>query len=326
MQLASISIKTEPQQLSQVATTAKAAPFVAPLIHSVSHDALVVWKREREQYEAQVRAQCISNGEKPARLMVPVKQTMDYALLQTCCKFMWHTSAQSITDEELVHKLTEIVNCGMNTPRLDLEALLQQKLRMNLNERDLHARIIQYFMDFETIVKQTGLCCSGAEGMTSKCELLVKYMAPDRLRDRVVVHQRFVDNGSRTCDVKLFKLVLETALELEKPQQQVVKPKRDAQTANLDTEPLNQEPSRGHKRRLNEDTPVESKTVAQMDHSKSVEQQQSTAAPYRVCKSCLHCGRPHLVRSCPYIGAEEKLRLRAEFNRKQRERIVRTST
>lgn len=319
----------EPQLHSDSVKATQLAPLVAPLIHCVSHDALVVWKREREQYEAQVRAQCIASGDKTAQLMVPVKQTMNSTLLQSCCKFMWHTSAQSISDEALVRKLNEIINNSVNTAQLDLEALLQQKLRVNMSERNVHARILQYFMDFEAIMEQAGVCCDGAEGsIKSKCDLLVKYITPDRLRERVAVHQRFVDNSSRTCDVKLFKLVLETALELEKQnqkEQQVVKSKRDAQAASLDAEPLSQEPTRAHKRHLGEASlivAIETKAVAQIVH---LNQQQSTVAPHRVSKSCLHCGKPHLVRACPDIGADEKARLRAEFNRKQRERVVRSS-
>src|SRR5690348_7010460 len=85
------------------------APLRPPRITSISHEALVKWKSKRASYEAMLDVWCAGTAEDPANLTVSIKSTMDQSLLSTCCEMKWGTTADRISDKELLAEFDKIL-------------------------------------------------------------------------------------------------------------------------------------------------------------------------------------------------------------------------
>lgn len=66
-------------------------PVNAPRITSLAHADLVKWKRDREEYEDQVRSRVKATGEDEEAVLVSVKDSFDRRLLKTACRLRFKT-------------------------------------------------------------------------------------------------------------------------------------------------------------------------------------------------------------------------------------------
>lgn len=57
----------------------------APELTDWSLDKLVIWKKAREQHESRMKQRCANSGESLQKLMLSVKSTMDFKLLEIVC-------------------------------------------------------------------------------------------------------------------------------------------------------------------------------------------------------------------------------------------------
>ncbi|EGZ09955.1 hypothetical protein PHYSODRAFT_318428 [Phytophthora sojae] len=145
---------------------------MSPYVTDISHPASVKWTRERSEYEDKGKA--LRSG----------KNAFNRNLLETLCKFEWNTTVEAITDEQIVAELDKIVG-----------NIFGNKLKMDLRERDVKARVINYFMLCDEIILQHGLANTFATttGMKEKCRLLKQYLEPAALRDAVDAHHPLVE-------------------------------------------------------------------------------------------------------------------------------------
>eukprot|EP00644_Phytophthora_capsici_P009852 jgi/Phyca11/50464/gw1.39.345.1 len=126
-------------------------PILPPMIESVSHEALVRWKRERRDYESKMQARCRVTGEDYEAVVQSIKDSFQPQLLDVFC------------------------DLKLNNDTLpDIKELFKKNLVINLRESDVNARLIDYYKVFNSIVDENGLtgCFSGPNGTKEKCKRL----------------------------------------------------------------------------------------------------------------------------------------------------------
>ncbi|GMF17251.1 unnamed protein product [Phytophthora fragariaefolia] len=165
--------------------------LMPPYVADVSHQALVKWKRERQEYEDAVETRCATTGE---------------------------DNIKALRTDSIVAELDKVVNIMMNDTIIDIDSIFNTKLKMDMRERDVKARVIKYFMTCDELIMQNGLSStfSTAAGIKEKCKMLKRHFEPAALRDMIDTHHRLVDPSSKTDEIKLYHLVKEKALEQEK--------------------------------------------------------------------------------------------------------------
>ncbi|KAE9258784.1 hypothetical protein PR003_g35068, partial [Phytophthora rubi] len=93
--------------------------------------------------------------------------------------------------ERILTEIDKIVNNVKNGSIVNIDALFDDELRMDLHESDVHARVVNYFKLCEDIISRNGLQTTfgTSMGITHKCTILRKHLQPTALRDEVETHQ-----------------------------------------------------------------------------------------------------------------------------------------
>ncbi|GAB9474188.1 hypothetical protein Gpo141_00011327 [Globisporangium polare] len=168
------------------------SPLCPPRITSISHEVLVKWRRER------LMRLCWTSVH--ARLTVSAKSTMDQSLLATCCEMKWGTSADKISDKELLTEFDKILGSVKNNKLPKIDKLFDEGLDLNLKETNVTARVMDYFRDCNELIKKNELASvfSSDARERQKSPQLVRRLEPAALREAVVEHQRFQDQKSKS--------------------------------------------------------------------------------------------------------------------------------
>eukprot|EP00644_Phytophthora_capsici_P014217 jgi/Phyca11/98546/e_gw1.3.920.1 len=169
---------------SPPAVPVTSSSIMPPYVTDVSQPALVKWKRERQEYEDAIEARCAATGEDKLKALRSIKNSFNRNLLKTLCKLEWGTTTEEISEERIRSELDNIIGSVMNDDIIDIDALFDQVLKMDLREAD--------------------------------CKFLKQYLEPAALRDAIDTHHRLIDSSSKTDEQALYKLVKEKALEQEK--------------------------------------------------------------------------------------------------------------
>ncbi|KAE9013051.1 hypothetical protein PR002_g14627, partial [Phytophthora rubi] len=272
--------------------------ILPPWVKDISHASLMQWKKKRHEYEDAISARCSASGEDISKALMTVKSTFDHALLKMLCKYDWEVPFESITEERILTEIDKIVNNVKNGSIVNIDALFDDELRMDLHESDVHARVVNYFKLCEDIISRNGLQTTfgTSMGITHKCTILRKHLQPTALRD---------------------ELVKEKALEQEKVFRSVANRKR------LQQQPKQENKTRHGERRANgkhdsDRTAVTSKSwgnkrkvQSETSTEHNVERPQTTGSLRTATKSkprggCFNCGKDHWLSECPYIDEAEK--------------------
>ncbi|ETO72101.1 hypothetical protein F444_11672, partial [Phytophthora nicotianae P1976] len=115
------------------------------------------WKHETQEYEDNIETRCAVTGEDKSKALRSVKTSSNRQLLNTLCKFEWGTKVEEVTEEQIVEELNKILGNVMNDAILDVDSIFNTELKMNLKERDVKARLMNYFMRCDEIIMQNGM-------------------------------------------------------------------------------------------------------------------------------------------------------------------------
>ncbi|ETM99975.1 hypothetical protein PPTG_18363 [Phytophthora nicotianae INRA-310] len=324
---AEINTRTSSGEASTQATTAipvSPTAIVPPYLTDVSHPALVKWKRERQEYEDAIEARCAVTGEDKSKALRSVKNSFNRQLLNTLCKFEWGTTVEEVTEEQIVEELNKIVGNVMNDAILDVDSIFNAELKMNLKERDVKARVINYFMRCDEIIMQHRMAgiFSTATGIKEKCKILKMHLEPAALRESVDSHIRLVDASSKSNENDLYLLMKEKALEQEKVYQLLNKRKQQPNTSRSGGKARynNGQGSRQHNKLANNRSNSNREVHKSTDppHPAPVRSTVSTVPAKTMPRTgCFYCGKDHWLSQCPDLDEAGKEAILADRKSKK---------
>ncbi|KAG4038340.1 hypothetical protein PC123_g26096 [Phytophthora cactorum] len=306
---------------STTAIPVSSSSIVPPYVDDVSHLALVKWKRERLEYEDAIEARCATTGEDKSKALRSVKNSFNRQLLKTLCKFEWGTTVEEVMEDRIVSELDKIIGNVMNDVILDVDAIFDAGIKMDLQQRDVKARVLNYFMKCDEIILQHGLAStfSTATGVKEKCRVLKKHLAPAALRDTVDTHIRLVDSTSKSDENALYALVKKKALEQVKVEQLLAARKQQPHWAQSDGKFKNGS-NRGS-RQNDERSNLGKKPRSYDEQPRTVLAPKAMSAPTGKSKprsGCFHCARDHWLSECPDLDEAGKEAILAERRNKKK--------
>ncbi|OWZ07339.1 hypothetical protein PHMEG_00020277, partial [Phytophthora megakarya] len=193
----------------------------APQLADWSHSALVKWKQARDQYEETIRQRCLESKERPEGAMKPVKATIDRKLLEVVCLYELRKAVDDVGNEEIVLLIKQRIGTVKNEQIPDLDELFKKKLKINLTEDDIDARVLKYYQDFSTIIENQGLgkilgvgdpdAAGFADRMKLRCTILIDNLEPRMVRDDVKRHCKYECREAKRNDFMLFNIIKEKA-------------------------------------------------------------------------------------------------------------------
>ncbi|KAE9268284.1 hypothetical protein PF001_g29713, partial [Phytophthora fragariae] len=196
---------------SQPTTKLWTALNLPPIIY-FSHGALVKWQRERELYEAAVIARCQESSESLAAVMTPVISTIHRRLLKTFCELELKMSVSEMTNDRLITAINQILATMMNDQIPNVHAIMNQHLRMDLRQKDVKARVLNYFDKFDELIEEYGLSVALDGNEKLKCRLLTENLRPSGLKEQVLLYQD-LDPTVKLSIPRLFDVIKAEALK-----------------------------------------------------------------------------------------------------------------
>ncbi|GMF51239.1 unnamed protein product [Phytophthora fragariaefolia] len=125
-----------------------------PQIVCFSHDDLLKLRCDRELYKAAVIFRCQESGKSLATVMIPVISTINRRLLKTFCELELKLPLEQITNETLVNAIGQILSSMMNDQVPNIHAIMSQYLKIDLRQKDVKARVLNYFDRFDELVEE----------------------------------------------------------------------------------------------------------------------------------------------------------------------------
>ncbi|OWZ05991.1 hypothetical protein PHMEG_00021819 [Phytophthora megakarya] len=121
----------------------------APQLTSWDQESLVKWLRERRRYVESMKERCRTTQESEEAVIRSVRATTETNLLDYLARYEFQKAKESITDADILVKVTARVGEVMNGHVPDIFEFFKQHLKMDLSEQDVEARIVKYFVDFD---------------------------------------------------------------------------------------------------------------------------------------------------------------------------------
>ncbi|KAI9918998.1 hypothetical protein PsorP6_012035 [Peronosclerospora sorghi] len=166
-------------------------------------------------------AQPMTTGEDYKSVVASVKGSEKAKLLENLCHYILKSTVEKVTDTNILDEVNKRCGTPMNEHLPDVRELVESKLKVDMKEDDVQARILKYFSDFNTIVDDNGLQTvigrGGADEHDSRdkakkrSKLLIENLEPRMLREEVQHLVEFDRKSARTNEEELFQLVLDKA-------------------------------------------------------------------------------------------------------------------
>ncbi|KAE9127791.1 hypothetical protein PF010_g4763 [Phytophthora fragariae] len=227
----------------------------APELTAWDQESLVNWRRERERYVEKIQQKGRTSNEPFDAAVMRVRDTVRPKLLRHLARYVLRKAVEDITDADIMAKVRERTSTVQNGHIPDVQSFFKANLRMDMSEKDIDARVLKYFVDFDQLVEDHGfetllgvgsVSDSGyRDRMKQRCKLLVAGLAPAMLKveiERLVLLQH---KDAKADDVALRDLILEraTAQQHYDLMQMEEKPdKRQAATVNKKNPELKAKP------------------------------------------------------------------------------------
>ncbi|KAG6613484.1 uncharacterized protein IUM83_04391 [Phytophthora cinnamomi] len=193
----------------------------APELTAWDQESLVNWRRERQRYVEKIKQKCRTSNEPFDAAVMRVRDTMRPKLLRHLARYVLRKAVEDITDADIMAKVRERTSTLQNGHIPDVQSFFKANLRMDMSEKDIDARVLKYFVDFDQLVEDHGfetLLGVGSvsdtgyrDRMKQRCKLLIAGLAPAMLKveiERLVLLQH---KDAKADDVALRDLILERA-------------------------------------------------------------------------------------------------------------------
>ncbi|KAG3140524.1 hypothetical protein PI126_g15952 [Phytophthora idaei] len=124
-----------------------------PEIVCFSHEALVKWRRERELYEAVVHSRCQESDEYPVTVRILAINTINRRRLKTFSELKLNMPVDEMANEKLVTAINQILANMMSDQIPNVHAIMSQHLKTDLKQKDVKARVLNYFDRFDELIE-----------------------------------------------------------------------------------------------------------------------------------------------------------------------------
>ncbi|KAE9165889.1 hypothetical protein PF004_g29346, partial [Phytophthora fragariae] len=277
-----------------------------PPIVCFSHEALVKWRRERLLYEAAVIARCQESGESLATMMRPVTSTIHRRLLKTFCELELKMSVSEMTNDRLVTAINQILATMMNDQIPNVHAIMNQHLRMDLRQKDVKARILNYFDKFDELIEEYGLSVALDGNEKLKCRLLTENLHPPGLKEQVLLYQD-LDPTVKISIPRLFDVIKAEALKNQQSFDLFHSTRDRGSARTTKTAPHSNNGDRNNYKSQKGDQ-LQSAREDRQDERPMFKKHDAAPA-----QGCLHCKGTHWVSDCPSATDEQKKAAREAF-------------
>ncbi|TYZ69492.1 hypothetical protein PybrP1_001836 [[Pythium] brassicae (nom. inval.)] len=149
-----------------------------------------------------------------------VKSSCTVEILAILARYELKMAQADIKDEHLTALFSERCSKLKNAHVPDIALFFRERLRMNLREDDSDARILQYFADFDQLVKDNGFASILGTGSSSvplkkrmkqRCSILMNCIQPEMLKVEIKRLSEAGHHDVLSDDVKLYELIRERA-------------------------------------------------------------------------------------------------------------------
>ncbi|OWZ04030.1 hypothetical protein PHMEG_00024146 [Phytophthora megakarya] len=230
--------------------------------------------------------------------MKPVKSTIDRKLLEVICLYELRKAVENVSNSEIVQLIQQRIG---TIP--DLDELFKTRLKVDLDEDDIDARVLKYYQDSSTIIQNHGLgkilgvgdpdAEGFADRMNLRSTILIDSLEPRKVRDDVKHHCKYVCTGARKNDFMLFNIIKEKTRDQHKYLQLVLEQKvKTASVRKPDSSPPKRKSARADIRASNPRVSSPASIIVQTPRK--------VAAPPKT--GCWHCQGQHWLRECPAEG------------------------
>ncbi|GMF26335.1 unnamed protein product [Phytophthora lilii] len=131
-----------------------------------------------------VQNRCAETGESIASVQWSVLKCINKRLLRSFSEFELHIPVEQMTEERLVAAIENILGSVINDTIPDVMGLMARHLKMDLTQKDVKARILDYFDSMEEVIEVHGLGVSLRNNVKLKCKVLVENLRPATLKDQ----------------------------------------------------------------------------------------------------------------------------------------------
>ncbi|GMF32263.1 unnamed protein product [Phytophthora fragariaefolia] len=132
--------------------------------------------------------QCHVTGEVRTTATRSIRSTIEPRILEHVAHYILKKNVTSVTDDMLVTEMKRKVGAMLNDRVPDVTHFSARKLKMDIAELDVEARIASYFMIFDRLVEDNGLSGMLGRGpaddkevrqrMKLRCKILLANVTP----------------------------------------------------------------------------------------------------------------------------------------------------
>ncbi|KAG6613076.1 uncharacterized protein IUM83_11928 [Phytophthora cinnamomi] len=193
----------------------------APELKSWDQESLVEWLRKRRRYREEIVERCRISQEPVDAVLRSVRASLSPKLLNYLAHYVFRQPRDAITHQEILDKIQERVSEVMNGHIPDMYDFFKTHLKMDMDEKDVQARVVKYFVDFDQLIEEHGftsmLAADGQDRsdyrdrMKNRCKRIVENLAPAVLKTEIKRLVLLQHREAKTDDIALHQLVLARA-------------------------------------------------------------------------------------------------------------------
>ncbi|OWZ18303.1 hypothetical protein PHMEG_0007628 [Phytophthora megakarya] len=177
----------------------------APILTEWSQPALVEYRRQRRLYEEKICERCTTTGDAAYAVAVSIKASTDPRVLDQLAFYILKKPVLEVSVEDHIRTSQTKAGNMMNDYVPDVERLFY-RLKMNMHQTDIEARVAQYFIHFDKIVEKH-VRVGKLEGMgavSNKKKLREAVLVYNSLAETVLMAEPVPVNhpGKVACSVK----------------------------------------------------------------------------------------------------------------------------
>ncbi|GMF14713.1 unnamed protein product [Phytophthora fragariaefolia] len=175
----------------------------------------------RPSYEGKILERCVATGEAHENVLVTIKSSIEPKILEHLAHYGFKTEVFALTEEALRAEIERRAGILLNDHVPDVKKMFADRLVMDTSKKDVHARVVNYFIAFDQLVEDNGLAtwvgrgsvtdAAGQQRMKMRCKLLIANLAPVVLKVDIQRLASVTHRHVKHDDIALYELIVKRA-------------------------------------------------------------------------------------------------------------------